>query len=305
MSALPSLSPLRATLLRLAALALTPLCALPTACADTSLPPGARLLRDVSYVKNGHTRQKLDLYLPAAPTGPLIVWIHGGGWREGSKANPPGLAALTEGVAVASLAYRFSQDAVFPAQIEDCKAAIRWLRAHAAEHGYDPQQVCVWGASAGGHLAALLATTGHVQDFDVGENLDQPSRIQCAVNWFGPSDFPGFQPPNADPAVQRKGPASLLTQLLGGDLTEKLELAKRASPLTWVTKAAAPMLILHGTEDPLVPVSQSQRLAEALKASGVEVQLEVIEGAGHGGPEFTTPARLRMMREFIVRHIAR
>jgi acetyl esterase/lipase len=194
---------------------------------------------------------------------------------------------------------------VFPAQIEDCKAAVRWLRAHAAEHGYDPQQVCVWGASAGGHLAALLATTGHVRDFDVGEHLDQSSAVQCAVDWFGPTDFPGYEPPNANPSVQRKGRASLLTQLLGGDLSEKLELAKRASPLNWVTKEAAPMLILHGTEDGLVPVEQSRRLARALQANGVEVELEVIEGAGHGGPEFTTSARLQKMRDFIRRHLAR
>ena len=108
-----------------------------------------RVLRDLPYVEDGHERQKLDLYLPQKPAGPLLVWIHGGGWREGSKANPPGLAVVENGVAVASIGYRLSQHALFPAQIEDCKAAIRWLRAHAAEYGYDPQKIAVWGESAG------------------------------------------------------------------------------------------------------------------------------------------------------------
>ena len=113
------------------------------------LPADARVLKDVAYVADGHANQKLDLYLPAKPAGPLLVWIHGGGWRGGTKNNPPGLALVGKRFAVASVEYRFSQHAIFPAQIEDCKAAIRWLRAHASEYGYDPKRVGVWGASAG------------------------------------------------------------------------------------------------------------------------------------------------------------
>src|SRR5882724_6636713 len=156
------------------------------------LPEDAKVLLDLPYVENGHSQQKLDLYLPAQPKGPLLVWIHGGGWRGGSKARPPGLALVKNGVTVASVEYRFSQHAIFPAQIEDCKAAIRWLRAHAAEYGYRKDMVAVWGASAGGHLVALLGVTGQVKDFDVGANLDESSAVQCVIDWFGPADFPGY-----------------------------------------------------------------------------------------------------------------
>ena len=118
-----------------------------------------RVLRELAYVTNGHDRQKLDLYLPKNPTNaPLIVWVHGGAWRSGSKERTPAQIFVEEGYAVASINYRLSQHAVFPAQIEDCKAAIRWLRVHAKEHGYNPDRIAAWGSSAGGHLVALLGT---------------------------------------------------------------------------------------------------------------------------------------------------
>jgi acetyl esterase/lipase len=274
------------------------------ACAPAQqVPPDARTLLDLAYVTNGHARQKLDLYVPAHPSGPLLVWIHGGGWREGTKSGPPGLALVAKGFTVASVEYRFSQDAIFPAQIEDCKAAIRWLRAHAAEYGYDPQRIGAWGASAGGHLVALLGVTGQVKDFDVGENLDQSSAVQCVIDWFGPADFPAYDPNLAEPSIRRENPDSVLAKLLGGPISQKLDLAKRASPVTWVTKDAAPMLIMQGTKDPLVPLEQSQRLYDKLKAAGADATLEVIEGAGHGGPEFTSPERIKLMMNFVTKHL--
>lgn len=267
------------------------------------LPPDTRTVKDIGYVTNGAPAQKLDLYVPAKPAGPLLVWIHGGGWRAGTKANPPGLAMLAKGVAVASVEYRFSQEAIFPAQIEDCKAAIRWLRAHAAEYGYDPKRIGVWGASAGGHLVALLGVTGQVKDFDKGENLEQSSAVQCVVDWFGPADFPAYDPALPTAMVQRENPDSVIAQLFGGPVSQHLELAKRASPVTWVTKEAAPTLIMQGTKDPLVPLDQSQRLADRLKAAGVNVTLDVIDGAGHGGPAFTSPEKLALIMEFLSRHL--
>jgi acetyl esterase/lipase len=276
----------------------------PTFLRAEPLPSGARVVADLAYVPNGHAQQKLDLYLPEKPAGPLLVWIHGGGWSAGSKANPPGLPMLGQGYAVASVEYRFSQHAIFPAQIEDCKAAIRWLRAHASEYGYDPQRIAVWGASAGGHLTALLAVTGQVRDFDVGENLDQSSAVQCAIDWFGPADFPAYDPNLPTPMVQRENPASVIALLFGGPISQKLELAKRGSPVTWVTKDAAPLLIMQGTNDPLVPLGQSQRLADKFKEAGATVTLEVIEGAGHGSPQFTTPERIKLMTDFLTRHLA-
>jgi acetyl esterase/lipase len=286
-------------------LALAALLVAPLSLRAESLPPEVRKLANVTYVTDGHANQTLDLYLPAKPAGPLLVWIHGGGWRGGSKANPPGLAVLAKGVTVASVEYRFSQHAIFPAQIEDCKAAIRWLRAHASEYGYDPKRIGCWGASAGGHLTALLAVTGQVRDFDVGENLDQPSAIQCAVNWFGPADFPAYDPGLPTAMVQRENPNSVLAQLFGGRISEKLDLAKRASPVTWATKEAAPMLIMQGTKDPLVPLDQSQRLADRLKSVGADVTLDVIDGAGHGGPQFTTPEKLGLLLGFLEQHLAK
>ncbi|HYR59251.1 MAG TPA: alpha/beta hydrolase [Chthoniobacteraceae bacterium] len=278
-------------------------CFAPAQQARPELPADARKFMDVPYVAGGHPAQKLDLYLPAKPGGPLLVWIHGGGWRSGSKANPPGLAMVAQGYNVASLEYRFSQDAIFPAQIEDCKAAIRWLRAHATEYGYDPKRVGVWGASAGGHLTALLAVTGNVRDFDVGENLGQSSAIQCGLDWFGPADFPAYDPELPTPMVKRENPDSVLAQLFGGPISQHLELAKRGSPVTWVTKDAAPLLIMQGTKDPLVPLEQSQRLYDKLKAAGADATLDVIEGAGHGGPQFTAPEKLTLILDFFTRHL--
>src|SRR4051812_42005020 len=152
---------------------------------------GIRLLPDLPYVASGSPAQRLDLYLPAKSTGvrPLVVWIHGGGWVGGSKNQVNAAPLLASGYAVASVEYRFSQDAIFPAQIEDCKAAIRWLRAHATEYELDPAHIGAWGASAGGHLVAMLGTTSETHEFDKGENLDQSSGVQCVLDWFGTSDF--------------------------------------------------------------------------------------------------------------------
>lgn len=271
--------------------------------ADPDLPAGAKVLRDLPYVTKGHPRQKLDLYLPALPKGPLLIYIHGGGWQTDTKDHVEGLALLTQGYAVASLDYRFSSDAVFPAQIEDCKAGIRWLRAHARDYGYDSKRFGAWGSSAGGHLTALLAATGATREFDVGEQLEQSSAIQCGIDLFGPADLPGFQPPNADPKIQRDGSESIFVHLLGGSIDQKRELAKKASPLAWVSKDCAPLYIMHGTADPLIPLEQSQRLATELKAAGVEVTLDVVSGGGHGGPQFWSEGRPQHLIDFLNRHL--
>jgi acetyl esterase/lipase len=270
---------------------------------EPKLPPGAKVLRDLLYVTGGHEHQKLDLYLPAEPKGPLLVLIHGGGWVGGSKDKAEGLPMLKLGYSIANINYRLSQDAKFPAQIEDCKAAVRWLRAHAKEYGYDAQRVGAWGASAGGHLVAMLAATGNVKDFDVGENLDQSSAILCAVDVFGPADLVNWTPPSANPAIQPTGPESLLVKLLGGPAAEKPELAKRASPVTWVTKDCAPLFIMHGTIDQLVGLEQSQKLEAKLKSVGVEVTLDVVEGAGHGNGPFFSGDRPQRLLDFLNGHL--
>jgi len=263
---------------------------------------GIRLLADLPYVTNGSPAQRLDLYLPVKSTGvrPLVVWIHGGGWVGGSKKGVAAKPLIDHGYAVASVEYRMSQEAIYPAQIEDCKAAIRWLRAHAAEYEFDPQRIGAWGASAGGHLVSLLGTTGKIRDFDVGEDLDQSSAVQCVLDWFGPADFLHWQDAEKK-QVDRAD--SLISKLFGGPVSGKQELARRGSPISFVSADSAPHLIMHGDHDDLVPLQQSEDLNAALKKAGVESTLIVIPGAGHGGAQFMAPEHVREMAQFLDKHL--
>jgi acetyl esterase/lipase len=264
-------------------------------------PPGVKVLKDLAYVSGGHERQKLDLYLPEQSTEhplPLVVWIHGGGWEAGSKEGCPIRSLLAGmGYAVASINYRLSRDALFPAQIEDCKAAIRWLRANAKKYDLDADHVGVGGDSAGGHLVALLGVTGGVKELEGGEgNLDQSSRVQAVVDWYGPTDFATIGPGLSNPH-------SPVSKLIGGPPPENKEKAARASPITYVGKDAAPMLIMHGDKDNLVPISQSEELAAALKKAGVEVTFQVVKGNGHGGPDFLNPENRKRIVDFFDKHL--
>lgn len=264
--------------------------------------PAIRALRDIAYVSNGTSQQKLDLYIPNNPPGmhPLVVWVHGGGWTEGSKADCPARWLVSRGYVVASIDYRLSQVAKFPAQIEDCKSAIRWLRAHAAEYGIDPKEVGVWGASAGGHLVALLGTTGNDHRFDKGENLAQSSAVACVVDWFGPTDFLHY----GDPVwTQLDRPDSLIAQLLGGTVSANPDKAKSASPIYYVSANSAPFLIEQGDHDNLVPLQQSRRLSEALQKAGVECTLKIIPGAGHGGKDFMAISNIAQIAAFFSSHL--
>ncbi len=249
---------------------------------------GVKAHRDLVYVKGGHERHKLDLYLPEKAEGPLplLIWVHGGGWQNGSKDGCPPLRAgyIERGYAVASINYRLSGHAVFPAQIEDCKAAIRWLRAHAKEYNLDAKRFGVWGSSAGGHLVALIGTSGDVKEFDVGDHLDQSSRVQAVCDYFGPTDFtvfvttPGYESHATDSSPEAK--------LIGGAVMQNKDKAARVNPITYVSKDDPPFLIVHGDKDPTVPINQSQLLFDALKRTGVSAHFHTIHGAGHGGPGF-------------------
>ena len=263
-------------------------------------PP--RDFHDLAYVKGGDANQRLDLVVPAssAPV-PLILWIHGGGWEQGSYHQNPARAMAARGYAVASIGYRLSPQAKYPAQIEDCKAAVRWLRAHAAEYGIDPARVGVWGASAGGHLAALLGTTAKDRRFDVGENLDQPSAVRCVIDSFGPSDFFHWGDPPAPASYDTAH--TPLARLLGGRLADHEELARLASPVTFVDRDSAPFLIIHGEKDPVVPAQQSVVLDAALRKAGVESTLVIVPGAGHGSGMFNDPRLLHQMAAFMDRHL--
>jgi len=255
------------------------------------------------YARAGEYELKLDLYIPpAAVHPPLVVWIHGGGWRGGSKENMPGAFLLSRGYAVASISYRLSNVAQFPAQIEDCKAAIRWLRAHASQYGYEAARIGVWGASAGGHLAALLGTSGGVKDLETQHGYrDQSSRVQAVVDYYGPTDF--TQMSKFPSKMNHDAPDSPEALLLGGPVQQNKDKAARANPITYVTPDDPPFLIVHGDQDPLVPLNQSELLAAALKKAGVPVQLAVIPGGGHGGPPFLDEERRQWITAFFDRHL--
>jgi acetyl esterase/lipase len=268
------------------------------------VPEGVRALRDLEYVPGGGKAQSLDLYLPQSdrPT-PLIIWIHGGAFRAGDKAQCGAVGFTRRGYAAASLNYRLSGQAVFPAAIEDCKAAVRWLRAHAKEYNLDAAHFGAWGSSAGGHLVALLGTSGGVKPLEgSGGNPEFSSRVQAVCDWFGPTDFlqmeahaltPGR--PFSHDAVD--SPESLF---IGGAIQENKEKARAANPITYVTPDAPPFLIMHGDRDPLVPHHQSELLEAALKTAGVEVTFHTVQGAGHG---FGGPEIYRMVEAFFDRHL--
>jgi acetyl esterase/lipase len=272
------------------------------------LPDGTRVHRDLEYVPGGHARQRLDLYVPEKADAPLpmIVWIHGGAWMAGSKdGGVPALPFLGKGYAVASINYRLSQHAVFPAQIEDCKAAIRWLRANARAYHLDPERIGVWGASAGGHLVALLGTSGGVRDLEgKGGDADQSSRVQAVVDFFGPTDFLQMDA-HAAPGARLKHDAadSPESRLIGGAIRENAEKVGRASPVRYVTGESPPFLIVHGEQDPLVPFHQSELLYDALKRARGDVTFYKIAGAGHGGPEFNTDMMRAAVQAFFDRHL--
>lgn len=265
-------------------------------------PEGAIVHHDLAYVSNGHERQKLDLYLPKDGTNlPLIINIHGGAFKMGSKEQGVPLEYLAQGHAVASINYRLSQHAKFPAQLEDGKTAVRWLRAHASEYRLDPNRFAAWGGSAGGHLAAMLGTTGDTKEFDVGANLDQSSRVQAVVDYFGPTDFLQMDAHRLPSSMTHDPANSPESELIGGAIQENKDKAAKANPITYVTPGDPPFLICHGDKDPLVPHHQSELLEVALKKAGVPVAFYTVKGAGHGG--FRDPKVAELTREFLAKHL--
>jgi len=263
------------------------------------VPTGTKVHVDIPYVARGGSQQQLDLFLLQAPGEgvPLVVWIHGGEFRTGSKAQNVPLWLLDEGYAVASVNYRLSGQAVFPAQIEDCKAAVRWLRANARHHGIDAERIAAWGESAGGHLAAMVGTTADVKALDVGGDLGVSSRVQAVVDFFGPTDFLQMDAHRLPAGLVHDSPDSPESLVVGGPIQENKSNVARANPITYVTKDAPPFLIVHGNADPLVPHHQSELLESALKAAGVPVTFYTVKGGGHG--RFTDPEVPRLVRQFL------
>ncbi len=282
------------------------------AAAAVSLPAGVRMERDLAYIPDEDEAQRLDLYLPmTAPARPLplIVHIHGGGWIGGSKYPCPLLNMVGRGYAVASIEYRFSQKAVFPAQIQDCQAALRWLRAHSAEYHLDPEKVGVIGGSAGGHLSALVGMAGGKNAFPkIGGHDDVSDRVNCVCNIYGPANFATVMKQAEDDANVRNVfkfnmPGDPYSALIGVSLNSDPEKTNAVSPVHYASKENPPMLILHGTHDTLVPYAQSVELEGVLKAHGVEVWLQTLPGSGHGGGAFGKPGITKLMQNFFDRHL--
>ena len=226
--------------------------------------------KDVTYCTMGGIALKLDIYYPdSASPWPVTMYIHGGGWSKGDKAEGAGAleipALQSAGFMVVAINYRLAPENPFPAMIEDAKCAVRYLRAHAGEYNLDPNRIGVWGGSAGGHLVNLLGTTDESAGFDVGEYLNQSSRVQAVVDMFGPTDL----------TVQFEGGYEGASRVFAGFD------AALASPVTYVTPDDPPFLLFHGDSDPLVPIEQSQIFLAALQAAGVPAKLVTVENAGH------------------------
>jgi acetyl esterase/lipase len=246
------------------------------------------IVRDLRYVPKETEQQRLDLHIyKKKGITPLIVYIHGGGWKSGSRKDPPCRFLLESGYAIASIDYRMAPESAFPAQLEDCKAAIRWLRANAEKYGYGERCIGVWGASAGGHLAALLGTSANVSDFEkVGEHREYSSNVQAVVDWYGPVDLYRLaqRRMQMDPSGDEK--KTSIYQLFGRSILKNREDAWMANPVKYISRDDAPFLIVHGDRDTVVPLDQSRLLFEALRENGISAELRVVSGGEHGGKAF-------------------
>ena len=264
------------------------------------------LVQDLEYAKAGDHTLLLDLYLPkSVDNPPLVVWIHGGAWRAGSKKSMPLKWLVPKGYAIASVDYRLSPIAKFPAQIHDCKAAIRFLRAKQSQYKYDAERIAVAGASAGGHLVALIGTTnGHAElEGKVGDHPEQSSDVQGTIDYYGPTNFMTILKQSTPHGLSVRVPA--LELLIGGQPENKTDLAKLASPVLHVDAKDPPLLMLHGDQDPQVPINQSHELHAAFKQHKLDVTLEVVHGGAHGGKRFYDDARRKLVEGFCREHLKR
>lgn len=265
------------------------------------LPDTIKVERDIEYAQVGGHSLRLDIYSPKKPIGklPMVVWIHGGAWNSGSKDFCPIAFMAAQNLAIVSIDYRLDTVAPFPAQLYDCKSAIRWLRANAEKFNLDSNRIGIFGASAGGHLALLLATTADKPKLegDVGDNLNFSSRVQCVCAFYPPTDLNRLV---SNPKF-RANPDGDVAKLIGGAVEQNVDKALAASPLTYVDKNCAPVFLMHGGADELVPPDQSEIFYEALLKAGVEAQLEIIPGKGHG--IIAPPPVAQEIYKFFNRHL--
>lgn len=279
--------------------------------ADTSASPPLAdsekviIERDVVYGDAGNRPLKLDVIRPRQPAEsplPVIAYIHGGGWRTGNKERETvrllPFAASGDYFCV-SIEYRLTGEASWPAQIHDCKAAIRWLKANAEKYDLDPDRLAAWGSSAGGHLVSFLGTTGDLAQLEGAcGSPGYSTRVTCVVDFSGPSDLTAML---TSPEVT-ENVKSMVTHLIGGPLEKRRKEAVAGSPMTYVSADDAPILVVQGTKDPLVPFEQGERFHKALKEAGVDSTLIVIRGTDHGS-SIRNPEVLQRTGAFFDRHL--
>ncbi|MEL7500189.1 MAG: alpha/beta hydrolase fold domain-containing protein [Planctomycetota bacterium] len=271
---------------------------------------GISVDRDINYAEDNNPRHTLDVYRASdAKQGdkklPVIVFIHGGGWQKGNKnsgANVLAPIVRTKKYVGVSIGYRLTDEAIWPAQIHDCKAAIRWIKANADQFGIDPEKIGVWGTSAGGHLVLMVGMTGDADEIlegAVGKHLDQSSRVNCVVNWFGPTDLLSMN--DVPGTIDHDAPNSPESKLIGKPIQEAKALTRKASPIHYASKDDPPILTMHGDQDRLVPIGQAIKLDEALDQLKLESTFIKIKNAGHG--RFQNDDVQKRVMQFFQRHL--
>jgi acetyl esterase/lipase len=257
------------------------------------------------FAQVGEHELKLDLYRPSGDAKGVIVWVHGGAWRAGSRANCTLKKMTTHGWAVASVDYRLSGVAPFPAQSHDIKAAIRYLRAHAQHLGIPAHPMVISGASAGGHLAAIVGVTNHSKfhEGSVGDHLDQDSSVQAIVDLYGASNLTTILKQSTPHGLSVREPA--LDLFIGGHPDDVPELARLTSPVFQVDAEDPPLYLSHGDQDPQMPINQAHELHGVYKSKNLPVHFQVHHGSAHGGPAFSDDAELARIDAFLNKHLSK
>lgn len=260
-----------------------------------------------SYADNDNSRQAVDVYQPISPKSsrlPLLVFIHGGAWRSGSKDI--GVRHLSEYIDSgnyigASIGYRLTAEAQWPAQIHDCKAAIRYLKANAKKFGFDPEKIAVFGTSAGGHLSCMIAVSGNAPELEgsIGSHLKQSSSVACGISYFGPTNFLRLN--DYPSSINHNAADSPESQLIGTPIQQDKNATQKANPASYVDKDDPPILFIHGTDDPLVAYNQSVLLSKRLKPFGVGGEIITVQGGGHGG--FNNPKIKELERLYFEKYL--
>lgn len=275
------------------------------------LPDDIEQIADLPFTTDGAAGPKLDFFrlrdVAFRKAQPLIIWLHGGGWMSGDKSRGVEriFSMVRGGFVGAAVQYRLSHEAIFPAQIHDSKCAIRFLRRHAEQYGIDPQRVGVWGASAGGHLASLLAVTGESRVLDGIRGWPEiSSEVQAACSWYGPSDLNWMDqfPPGVTPGLPSMTADSAEGRLLGGPVSERQELVAMANPVRYIHPSVPPILLMHGDRDNYVPLASSERFHAALIAQSVLAYLHVIPG-GHHNAYLWGDHHVQLVHEFFDWHL--